>query len=174
MPKTRAQKAETIKQLEEQLESAKSVIFVRQDGLNAKDEVALRKTLRAENIPFTVIKKTLFRRALSARNISSDSLKGYRGIVTAAFGMEDEVAPAKALATFRKTHEAIQFLGGMIGSSFMTAEETMAFAKLPGKKELIGQLVSVVAGPLRGLVGVLQGNLRGLVYALKAVQEKKA
>lgn len=174
MAKTRARKESELKQFEDRLTSSKSVVFVRQDGLSALDEVELRKKLRSESIDYGVVKKTLVKRALTAKGLPAEGVTSFTGTVAAAFGNEDEVAPAKVLNTFAKTHETMKFLGGFVGGVFMDAVQAKAFAALPGKKELLGQLVSAVSGPLRGIVGVLQGNLRDLVYALKAVQEKKS
>jgi len=174
MPKTRSQKEVMLKKLEEQVSQAKSTIFVRQDGLSAGEEVELRKALRTENVEYAVVKKTLLTKALSAAGVEKDDVKTFTGTVAAAFGSEDEVAPAKVLQVFRKQHDAVKFLGGLVNGSFMNEKETAAFAMLPSKKELLGQLVSVVSGPLRGLASVLQGNLRNVVYALKAIQEQKS
>lgn len=44
----------------------------------------------------------------------------------------------------------------------MTAEEAIALGKLPSKDQLIGQLLSV-----------LTGNIRGLAVALNAIAEQK-
>jgi large subunit ribosomal protein L10 len=49
----------------------------------------------------------------------------------------------------------------------------MRLASLPSKQELLGQLVSVIAGPARGLVTVLSGNTRNLLNVLNAIKDKK-
>lgn len=173
MPKTRSQKEETLKTLTEKVATMKSAIFVRQDGLNANDTIALRRLLREQQVEFVVPKKTLLKKALTDNGIESTLVDGFAGIVSAAFSTEDEVLPAKTLLEFSKKHATVKFLGAVVGKTPMTAEQSLAFAKLPGKKDLMGMLVSVVSSPLRGLVQVMQGNLRGLVVALKAIQEKK-
>ena len=47
-------------------------------------------------------------------------------------------------------------------------------AKLPSRDQLLGQLLSVMVGPVRGLATVLSGAQRSLVQVLAAIQEKKA
>ncbi|MFC1687422.1 50S ribosomal protein L10 [Patescibacteria group bacterium] len=173
MPKTKAQKEVTLQKLEKDLKEVLSVIFVRQDGLTASEEVALRKSLREEKVEYGIVKKTLLTKALASQGFKGDVVKSFTGTIAAAYGKEDEVAPAKILNTFSKEHKVVKFLGGIVSGSFMSAEETTAFAQLPSKKELLGQLVSVVAGPLRGLVNVVQGNLKNLIFALKAIEEQK-
>ncbi len=173
MAKTRAKKAEELAILEKELQGMKSVIFARQDGLKAKETSELRKTLRDQQVGYAVVKKTLLKKALVNAKLSVDGVAPLTGTVVVAFGREDEVTPAKALMQFGKTHEAVRLLGGVVGGAYMDETQVMAFAKLPGKTELISMMVSVVSSPLRGFVSVMQGNLRGLVYALKAVQEKK-
>ena len=62
----------------------------------------------------------------------------------------------------------------MLEGAFISAEKVEALAKLPGKKQLLGQLVGTLNAPISGFVNVLAGNLRGLVNILNAVKEKKA
>jgi len=49
-----------------------------------------------------------------------------------------------------------------------------ALSKLPGREQLLGQLLSVLVGPMRNLVGVLSGVPRSFVQVLHAIEEKKA
>ena len=55
----------------------------------------------------------------------------------------------------------------------MDGKSVKQFASLPGKQELRGRLVGLIAGSLRGLASALSGNARKLVYALNAIRESK-
>ncbi|MDZ4229533.1 MAG: 50S ribosomal protein L10, partial [Candidatus Veblenbacteria bacterium] len=114
----------------------------------------------------------LLKRCLEAAGLSSVSVSVLKGSVSVAVSSVDEVVPAKTLSTFAKAHDKLRLLGGVFDGTFVNVSRVQALAQLPGKQELMGQLVGTVAAPLRGLVGVLQGNLRGLAQVLRAISQK--
>lgn len=174
MAKTRPQKEIEVQELTDRLQRMKVAVFATNSGLKVKDVTALRSQLRQNQIDFMVAKKTLLKRALAAANMSDLDVSGIQTSFGLAFGFADEVAPAKLLAQFAKTHENLKLLGGILNGSFMPAEQMNALAKLPTRDQLRGQLVGTLAAPLSGLVNVLVGNLRGLVRVIDAVRERRA
>lgn len=166
MPKTRAQKEATLAKLLESFKATKSVIFAGFSGLNVKDTTELRRLLRAEGVEVTVAKRTLLRRTFKELNLPEPGDEVFAGGVQVAFGLQDEVAPARIIHQFAKKHDALKLRGGFIGSSVLSKEQVVALAQLPGQDALRGQFVSVLAAPLRGLVTVLAGPIRGFVTVL--------
>ena len=67
----------------------------------------------------------------------------------------------------------MKVLAGLLDGQLMSVEQVKALAKLPSKKELIGQLVGTLGAPISGFVNVLAGNLRGLVTVLGAIKDAK-
>lgn len=61
-----------------------------------------------------------------------------------------------------------EFLGGVLEGVMLNAAEVERLALLPPLEVLRGQLVGVLAAPVRGLLGVFQGVLRGLPAVLHA------
>lgn len=173
MAKTKQQKEVSIKQLEERLSKIKSVIFTNFDGLTVKETTELRNELRANQIEYTVIKKTLLKVALKKAGLAGVSIDEYRGGVGMAFGYEDEVAPAKTLSVFSKKHPALKLIGGIYSSKQLSKAEVMHLAALPTREELLSKLVWLFNYPISGFVNVLAGSMRNLVYALQAIKEKK-
>ena len=122
-----------------------------------------------------VAKKTLMNLAFAEAKIENLSIKDFEGRVAVVFGYEDEVAPAKIVGEFKKTHkDNIDFLGGILENKYLNKEEVSALSKLPSKQELYAKIVGSLNAPVSGFVNVLAGNLRGLVTVLKAIEEKKA
>jgi len=80
----------------------------------------------------------------------------------------------KVMVEFAKGAEKPTVKGGFLGVLELTADQVLELAKLPGKNELIVQLLGGLQSPAYGLVNVLQGNLRKLVYVLDAVKAKKS
>jgi large subunit ribosomal protein L10 len=173
MPKTRQQKEEVLKQLVEKIKSSKSAIISDNAGLKVSESQELRAKCKAEKIESMSVKKTILMKALSDSGLQGvDQLK-LEGSLLIAFSDEDEVAPAKILNDFAKTHNQVQFRSGILEGSLIGVEKVTALANLPTKLELYAKLVGSINAPISGFVNVLAGNLRGLVNVLTAIKGTK-
>jgi len=176
MPKNKLQKQEILRNLKEKFKKSKSVVFAGFNALTVKDNENLRQELRKENSEYYVAKKTLINLAFQEK-ISDLNVREMDGKIAAIFSYEDEIAPAKILADFRKDKEKAErifFLGGILENKLLSKEEIEALSKLPSKHELYAKLVGSLNAPISGFVNALAGNMRNLVYVLKAIEEKKA
>ena len=169
MAKSRAQKEATVNLLTSMLKEARGVVFADFTGLTVAEMQELRKNFRAEKIEFEVVPKTILDRALKAVGLSSVTPKAWQGSVSVATSQTDEISPAKVVAAFAKAHDKLKVHGGVLNKSWADMAQVKVLSKLPSKQELLGQLVSVMSGSMRGLVTVLQGNIRGLVQVLNAM-----
>ena len=171
MAKTKDEKEKMIASLEDRISRMKSAVIVDYQGLKVKETEELRKILREKGVTFNISKNTLTKIVLKKHGIELDE-----GIFTKpvaiAFAMEDEVAPAKEIVLYAKTNEAIEILGGILENKFIDETVVKQLAALPTRDQLRGQLVSVIAAPISGMVNAFQGNLRGLVQVLNAHKEK--
>lgn len=174
MPKSKQQKRDILNVLSEKVKGAKAVVFAKFTGLEVKDNEELRRSLRAENSEYCVAKKTLLDIAFKDAKIEGLNIKGLDGQIAAVFGFNDEVAPAKIVAEFKKTHDAkIAFLGGILENRFIDAAQVTALANVPSRQELYAKLVGTLNAPVSNFVGALKGNLRNVVGVLNAISEKK-
>lgn len=175
MPKSKEQKHEILKALADKIDRAKSVVFTQFKILGVKDNEVLRNKLREENSEYYVAKKTLLDIAFKDKKIENLNIRDFEGRVAAVFGYEDEVAPAKVIAGFKKTKdESVSFVGGILEGKYLTADEVESLSKLPGKQELYAKVVGSLNAPISGFVNVLAGNIKGLMNVLKAIEEKKS
>lgn len=173
MPKSRAQKEATLGDLVAVLKGMKSVVFANYEGLTVQEVEALRRACKKEGVAYGVYKKTLLTKAFKELGIAVDP-KSVAGNFATVIGLEDEVAPAKVLATFAKTHEALAIKAGVLEGKMLDAAGVAALAKLPSKTELLAKLVGSLNAPVSGFVNVLAGNLRGLVTVLNQIKDAKA
>lgn len=173
MAKTRKEKEDFIKDFNDKLQQAKSIVFVHFDGLKVKEIEELRKLFRAEKIDYVVAKKTLLKKAFEKAGIENYDPATFEKEVGVAFGIEDEVAPARIIQQFSKNHEALQAFGGVLENSFVGQEKVIELSRLPSKEELLAKVVGTINAPVSGFVNVLAGNLRKLVYVLSAVKDSK-
>lgn len=171
MPKTKSQKQEILKKLQEKLENMKSAVFVNFSGISVKEIDDLRNQCKEQGSEYAVAKKTLLKKVLSEKELND---QGFEGEVATVFGFEDEVAPARLVKNFAKEHEQMKVIGGILEGSFIDEAKVTALSKLPSRPELMAKVVGSIAAPMSGMVNVLSGNIRNLVYALNAIKEKKS
>ena len=172
MPKTKQQKEAEVQKLKDGLERAKTVVFVSYDGLKVKESQKLRENLKKEGVTFFALKKSLLNKALEGSDlpVKMDELSGG---LAAAFGYADEVTPARILADFMKGKENLKIRGGLLEKKYLSAQEIISLAKLPGKLEMLAKTLATMKAPVSGFVNVLAGNLRGLVNVLNALKQSK-
>lgn len=174
MPKTKIQKKEIIRNLEEKIKKSKSIIFAGFNALTVKENEDLRNKLKAESSEYYVAKKTLLDLAFKNTKIEGLDVKSFDGKIAAVFSYEDEIASAKIIGDFKKRKDnTVFFLGGILDNKLLSKEEVESLSKLPSKTELYAKLVGSLNSPISGFVNALNGNLRNLVYVLKAIEEKK-
>jgi large subunit ribosomal protein L10 len=173
MAVTRKQKEVTLQELKDSFKKAKTVVFSQYTGTNVKNMKDLRKKLRAQNVEFKVARKTLMK--LAAKEIGFDNIptEMMSGPIGLAFGMGDEIAPAKVVFEFGKIAETVKIAGAIFEGKLITAAEAKAIATLPGREVLLAKLVGSMKSPISGFYGVLHGLLRSFVYTLGEVQKKK-
>lgn len=164
MPKTRQQKADVIDRLEREFKGAKSAVFADFQGVTVAKADELRKKMRESNVNYVVAKKSLITRA--AKNAGHDlNAKSFPGMLGVAFGLEDEIAPAKVLGDISKT-TTLKLVGGIFEGAVVTQEKVVALSKLPSKLELLAKVVGTIYAPVSAFVRVLN--------AVKESQEKDA
>lgn len=172
MAKTREQKEAQIAKLSDQINEMKSAVFVDYKGLRVSETEELRKKLRGESVNFNITKNTLAKKALFESGIEVEA-EIFDKPVAIAFGLGDEIAPAKGISAYAKDHDAIEILGGIFERKFIDAVMVKKLALLPSRQELYAKAVGSIASPLSGMVNVLAANIRGLVNVLNGYRENK-
>ncbi|MBP6859184.1 50S ribosomal protein L10 [Patescibacteria group bacterium] len=174
MPKTKLQKQETVKSLEDGLKAAKAVVFANFQGLKVSEAEELRRECRKNDVKVVAAKKTLVKRACEEMGLKDIDPKVFAGGVATFMALGEELSAAKIVANFSKNHEVMQLFGGVLEGKFIDATMVKSLASLPGKQELLGKLVGTLNAPVSGFVNVLAGNLRGLVGVLNNIAKAKA
>jgi len=173
MAVTRAEKEQTVNQLQSELAELKLVVLTDYRGLTVSEISELRANLRAEGISYKVTKNTLLRLATKAVPKFADvDPELFTGPMALALSTTDEIAPARVVFQYAKGHAALEIVGALTGDGeVLTPAQVTALATLPTREQLLGQLVGTIAAPLSGLVGVMGANVRGIVTVLNAIKE---
>lgn len=167
----RERKAATVDEIAAQIEAADAVFAVDYRGLSVPQAAALRSRLREADATFRVVKNTLTLRA--ADRAGSDALKALLDGPTAlTFVRGDAALAARALADSARATSVLDFKGGVLDGSALSAEDVSAIARLPTRDVLYAQLVGTVAHPLGGLVRALGALVGGLAVQLREIADR--
>jgi len=142
---TKTQKAEIIEVLSNEFKDAQSVIFCDYKGLNVSNLEKLRKMARAKEAKVQVVKNTLATIALSNAELTGVELRDTNILVWGA----DSIATSKVASDFAKDNDKFVIKSAYVDREPANAAKVEAFAKLPGREELLGMLASVWMGPVR-------------------------
>lgn len=157
----------SVEELKSLLKERDTFFFVDYQGLSAADLNALRAKVKAEGGRLLVAKNTLINVVLKEQGVEdfADQLTGPTALVLTG---EDPVGPVKALTDFAKDHakELPAPKGGLLQGSKVGPEALARVAKLPGREQILSELVGVLQAPLQQLVGVLEGPQRNLVSVI--------
>ena len=170
MALTKAKKNEVVADIAGLLSSSKMTVVAAYPGTTVKAMQALRKQARSNGTAVRVVKNRLVIKALqqndALKNADTSSLNGQ---LMYAFNDQDEVAPAQVIAEFAKTNPNLEFVGAISAEGkFLSRDEVKALAALPGKNQLIAEVVAMLNSPLNDVVNALSGNLHALLDGVEA------
>ncbi|MFI5275343.1 MAG: 50S ribosomal protein L10 [Candidatus Saccharimonadales bacterium] len=170
MALTKDKKNEVVGEIADLLSSSKMTVVTKYEGTTVKAMQALRRDVRGNGTVAKVVKNRLVIKALQQDDKFKDvDTSALQGMLLYAFNNEDEVAPAQAIANFAKTNPTLQFVGAYTADGkFLDADEVKALATLPGKEQLIAQVVATLTAPLNDSINALSGNLHALLDGVAA------
>jgi large subunit ribosomal protein L10 len=141
---TKTQKAEIIKVLSEEFKTAQTVAFCEYKGLTVSALEGLRKEARAQEVKVQVVKNTLATIALANAELTGVVLKDTNILVWG----EDSIATSKVVSDFAKKNEKFVIKSAYIDREASDASKVEAFAKLPGREQLLAMLAATWMAPI--------------------------
>jgi len=165
------EKAAAVEEIAQRLGEAEAIFAVDYRGISVTEAAELRSSLRKADATFRVVKNRLAKRA--AEQAGTNELQDLLdGPIALTFVKGDAVIAAKAIATFARQHDVLEYRGGIMDGEPLDPEKFGAIARLPGLDVLHGQLVGVTASPLTGLTRGLAAMISGLAVGLGQIAEK--
>jgi large subunit ribosomal protein L10 len=161
------EKIEKVAELKEILDKATCLISTNYSQMTGNTAVQLRNTLREQEIKFVVVKNRLA--YIAADEIGKPEIKEItKGQSGLAISFGDPVNAAKAINNFIESEQTtISITGGVLDGKILTPEEVVSLAKLPGRNELIAQLLGQLQNPAVGFVRVINAPITGLATVLQ-------
>ena len=169
----RSGKAAIIEAVKARADKASFAVITDFKGMTVEELTNLRVALRNAGGEYLVVKNTLARIALT--DGTHDAIKDkFHDNCGVAFGFDDPVAVAKALSDFAKQSKLFELRCASLDGKAMDAAQIDALAKLPGREQLLGQLLGTMNAVPTNFVSLFANVLRGLLYALKGIEDQKA
>jgi len=155
---TKTKKAEIIEVLSNEFKDAQTVVLCDYKGLSVGDLEGLRKLAREKEAKVQVVKNTLATIALEKADLTGIEIKDTNIFIWG----EDSVATSKIVADFAKKHELFVIKSAYVDREVADTAKVEAFAKLPGREELLGMLAATWMAPVANFT-----------IGLNALKEKK-
>lgn len=170
MALTKDKKNEVVAEIAKLLDGSKMTVVAKYQGTGVKAMQAFRRDAKANGTVAKVVKNRLVIKAIQQNDKLKDvDTATFEGMLLYAFNSEDEVAPAQAIANFAKTNPTLEFVGAFSADGkFLTADEVTALSTLPGKNQLIGEVVAMLLSPVNDITNALSGNLHALLDGVAA------
>ena len=170
MALTKQEKSDVIAEVSDLLKQSKMTVVAKYQGTTVKALQQLRRDSRDNGTKVKVVKNRLVIQALKGVDALKDvETNELQGMLLYAFNSEDEVAPAQILAQFAKANPSLEFVGAISAEGkFLAADDVKALATLPGKEQLIAEVVATLLSPVHDVTNALSGNLHALLDGVEA------
>ena len=143
---TRQKKEEVVAKVEGIATQSSTIVFAHVTKLGVAEQNEMRKALRAQNVGYTIAKKTLLNLGLSKGKFSGTE-PNLEGEIAMAYGV-DEIAPAREMAVFVKKYpEQLSFAGGVFGGAFVDKAGIISIASIPGMQVLRAMFAQIINSP---------------------------
>jgi large subunit ribosomal protein L10 len=170
--KVQQHKVDALEAIKAKLGEGSDYIFTDYRGLTVDQITELRGKLREKSAEYRVMKNRYARLAFEQLDMAEvkDLLVGPTAI---ALLNDDSPAIAKIILDYGKD-APVEVKGAYVDGQLFDAAQTEALSKLPGREQLLAQLMSTMNAPLQNLVYAMNGVTQKLVRVLQAVADKKA
>ncbi|MCD8077539.1 MAG: 50S ribosomal protein L10 [Lachnospiraceae bacterium] len=147
-------KQPVVQEISALLADAQSAVLVDYRGITVDADTQLRKQMREAGVTYRVYKNTLMNIAMKGTDFEplSADLKGPSAIAVSA---TDATAPARVVATFAKTNEAVSLKAGVVEGTYYDAKGINAIALIPGRNELLSKLLGSLQSPMANFARVI-------------------
>lgn len=153
---TRTQKQEILSFLEGEFKESQAIVVCDYKGLTHKELESFRKMAKDSDCKVQVVKNTLVEIAVKNAGLEEVSLTGTNIYIWS----NDQISACKTADKFAVSMtDKFTIKSGVIEGKVADADTVNQFAKLPGREELLGMLLSVWTAPARNLATGLD-NLR--------------
>jgi large subunit ribosomal protein L10 len=170
--KVQKHKVDALEAIKAKLGENKDFIFTDYRGLTVDQITELRGKLREKAVEYRVMKNRYAKLAFEQLEMA-DVAEFLVGPTAIALLKDDSPAVAKIIVEYAK-EAPVDVKGSWVDGQLFDAAQTEALSKLPGREQLLAQLMSTMNAPLQNFVYALNGVTTKLVRTVQAIADKKA
>ncbi len=141
-------------------------------GLTVSEMSDLRERIKGLNANMRVIKNRLAIKYFEREKMDYGR-DIFNGPLAVAYADENFVEVAKALVAFEKENDKVEIKAGFIEKTFADKDKVKYVAKLPGKEQLLAQLVGAISMPLKKMGIALSAPLTNMLILMNNLKDKK-
>ncbi len=163
-----------LKEVETFLSEGNDCVVVDFTGMSVLDADSLRTKLQKNAVKMQVVKTSLAR--LAAKNLGYDGAdKLFAGPSAMLWGGDGVASVARALVDASKGKKAPAIpavRGALLDKKVVGAQQVDVLAKLPTRKELLGQVLGTIIAPLSNAAGLFESLLAAVPGLTQALHDK--
>lgn len=168
----RTEKEKLIEQYRDGMAAAPHAFLVAFKGMSANQVTELRARIRNTGGHYEVVKNRLALRAIGGTALEAHKDQ-FVGPTAVAYIADDPVGLAKTLTDFAKEVPKVEFKGGIIEGSAVSADQVQDIARLPSREELLAKLLFLLQSPITRLARTLAAIPRDFVVVLDQIAKGK-
>ncbi|MEY8337780.1 50S ribosomal protein L10 [Lachnospiraceae bacterium 62-35] len=143
-----------IAEIAELFNGAQGAVVVDYRGLTVEQDTILRKKLREAGITYKVYKNTMIR--FAAKGTVFEALEpDLEGPTALAVSKTDATAPARVLAEFAKTADALELKAGVVEGTYYDRAGIQVIATIPSREVLLAKLLGSMQSPIANFARVI-------------------
>ena len=148
-------KKPVVEEISELLNGAATAVVVDYRGLTVAEDTELRKQLREAGVVYKVYKNTMINFAIKDTEFA-DLAQHLEGPTAIAICKEDATAPARILANFAKTADALELKCGVVEGTYYDVDGIKTIATIPSREELLSKLLGSMQSPITNFARVIK------------------